>query len=170
MTEILLAPMGVLAPGSVWSWPSANWRQLNFFAACVRVEEGKLGYSNWICAIFMKAPRTRACQFWSEQSALDQRSNLGRPIFFLLVDDIVQSPRRGCYRVPKFCPWVLKLNIWLLRGLGNPQNHNLGEDAWRWLCRHMRRKISTHVDGGPSRGSSTLLDILQLRLISAQSS
>ena len=30
----------------------------------------------------------------------------------------------------------------------------VGGDFWRWLCRHVRRKISAHIDGGPSRGSS----------------
>ena len=29
----------------------------------------------------------------------------------------------------------------------------VGGDVWRWLCRHLRRKISAHVDGGPSVGS-----------------
>ena len=26
----------------------------------------------------------------------------------------------------------------------------VGRDVWRWLCRHMRRKISARVDGGTS--------------------
>ena len=29
----------------------------------------------------------------------------------------------------------------------------VGGDLWRWLCRHVHLKISTHVDGGPSGGS-----------------
>ena len=28
----------------------------------------------------------------------------------------------------------------------------VGGDVWRWLCRHVRRQISAHVDGGPSGG------------------
>ena len=28
----------------------------------------------------------------------------------------------------------------------------VGEDVWRWLCRHVCRKTSTSVDGGPSGG------------------
>ena len=30
----------------------------------------------------------------------------------------------------------------------------VGGDVWRWLCRHIFRKISAHVDGGASIGSS----------------
>ena len=30
----------------------------------------------------------------------------------------------------------------------------VGGDVWRWLCRHVRRKISAHVDGGTSERSS----------------
>ena len=42
----------------------------------------------------------------------------------------------------KNCPRVLKLGIWL------------GGGVWRWLCRHVRRKISAQVDGGMSERSS----------------
>ena len=41
----------------------------------------------------------------------------------------------------KSCPRVL---IWLL---------GVGGDVWRWLCRHMCRKISASVYWGPSGGS-----------------
>ena len=28
----------------------------------------------------------------------------------------------------------------------------VGRDVWRWLCRHMRRKISAYADGGRANG------------------
>ena len=28
----------------------------------------------------------------------------------------------------------------------------IGGDVWRWLCMHMQRKISSHVDGGQAEG------------------
>ena len=34
----------------------------------------------------------------------------------------------------------------------------VGGDVWRWLCRHVCRKISAHVDGGPVGVSSSKLD------------
>ena len=47
----------------------------------------------------------------------------------------------------------------------------VGGDVWRWLCRHVRRKISTHVHGGTSERSSVrrrwaeiLINIWQLSL------
>ena len=59
--------------------------------------------------IIKHAPSDPNNIFWSEQSACDQRSNLGRPLFFVFFlsffphATFFQNPRRGCRRVTKIC-------------------------------------------------------------------
>ena len=61
----------------------------------------------------------------------------------ILIKKINRADKGGIFKSNH--PRILKLPIWLLRGWG---------DVWRWHSRHVRRKISAHVNGGPSGGSS----------------
>ena len=57
---------------------------------------------------------------------------------------IANSHRRGC--------WMVLCYIWADKGEYFTKVvwgfRNFGYDFWMWLCRHVRRKISAHVDGG----------------------
>ena len=78
------------------------------------------------------------------------------------------STRKKAARVSKFCmgSWFTKIGrfqsktiekvgvlLWLRSWISTTRLFKDWGDAQKWFCRHVRRKIPAHADGGTSRGS-----------------
>ena len=99
--------------------------------------------------------------FWSERSACDQGSKLRTATIAKL------GPRRDCHRVPKFCMGSLLIKAKILVNLFFDPGPLVAififfkgflSTFLKVLFRHVRRKISASVDGGPSGGSRVPID------------